>query len=81
MKHFTWDDVKPWSSSDGCIFADRTELLDSNDGKLPPSGYGNKIKTGLQIKFCGKLYRLYATSWSNVASVWFKVDGKKISVN
>lgn len=45
------------------------------------SGYGHKLITALKIDFEGKLYRLYATCFSNVASVWFTYRGERIYVS
>lgn len=45
------------------------------------SGYGKRLNTGLKINYCGKLYRIYATCFSNVASCWFTVRGRKIYVD
>lgn len=44
------------------------------------SGYGSKLTTQRKINFNGKLYRIYATCYSNVASNWFTVKGQKIFV-
>lgn len=45
------------------------------------TGYGRKLNTGRKIAYNGREYRLYATCYSNNASVWFTVQGKKIYVS
>lgn len=45
------------------------------------SGYGMKLNSGYKIDFNGKLYRVYATCISNVASNWFTTKGKRIYVD
>ena len=82
MKLFTEADVVH-----GRICAGRADLVEA----LTPwqrrglqqtrSGYGAKLNTGLKINYGGKLRRLYATCYSNVASVWFCVKGVKIHVS
>lgn len=44
------------------------------------TGYGARLNTGYKISFCGKLYRVYCTVYSNAGTCWFKVKGKKIIV-
>lgn len=42
------------------------------------TGYGAKLTTRWKINYCGKLYRVYATCCSNIASLWFTVKGERI---
>lgn len=69
------------------IYADRSELISD-----PPewmkrglqetaSGYGKRLNSGLKINYCGKLYRIYVTIFSNAGSSWFKTKGRKIFVD
>lgn len=82
MKEFTGDDV-----SNGRIFADRSELIfaplewQKRGLQETASGYGSRLNTGMKIRFDGRDYRLYATCFSNVSSVWFTVRGRKIYVD
>ncbi len=82
MKQFTWADTIPWAGELG-LFADRSELVehDDSDLKRSPDGYGRNQPTGLQIHFEGRLYSLKADCFSNVASVHFRCQKKKIFVN
>lgn len=45
------------------------------------TGYGNRLNTGRKISFNGKLFRLYATCYSNVTSVYFTTRGRRIFVS
>jgi len=45
------------------------------------SGYGSKLATRWKIHFEGKLWRIYATCFSNAVSHWFTVKGRTIYVN
>jgi hypothetical protein len=93
MKLFTNADLVPFSTLDvipnalGTIYAERAELVHAplwwhKQGLTQTaSGYGRKLTTENKINFCGKLYRLYVTIYSNVGSVWFTVKGKKIFVS
>ena len=45
------------------------------------SGYGRKLNSGLKIQFCGKLYRIYVTCFSNSGTAWFTAKGKRYSVD
>ena len=45
------------------------------------TGYGKRLNTGYKISFEGRLYRVYASHFSNAASCWFKVMGRTIYVN
>lgn len=50
------------------------------------SGYGRKLTTEWKIHYAsspltvGRLYRIYATCFSNVASHWFMCKGQKIFI-
>ena len=44
------------------------------------SGYGTKLTTRYKHKHNGRLYRVYATCISNVASYWILAKGKKIFI-
>lgn len=44
------------------------------------TGYGRRLNTGRKIDYNGRHYRLYATCFSNNASIWFKVKGRIIYV-
>lgn len=44
------------------------------------SGYGRKLNSGYKISYCGKLYRVYITIFSNSGSSWFVAKGQKIFV-
>lgn len=45
------------------------------------SGYGAKLTTHYKILFNGKLYRVYATCHSNVASHWFTCKKRRIYIS
>lgn len=45
------------------------------------TGYGGKLTTQNKALFNGKLYRIYATCWSNVATCWFTVKGQQHIIN
>ena len=45
------------------------------------SGYGMRLNSGYKINFCGKLYRVYVTQFSNAGSCWFKCNGRTIFVS
>lgn len=86
-RQFTDRDVQPWAGQKG-LFADwQTELIDApldwqKQGlQQTATGYGNKLTTRHKINFNGKEYRLYATCYSNAASIWFTVKGQRIYVN
>ena len=82
MKQFTDADL-----SNGRIYADHADLVDAQPAWMKAglqqtaSGYGARLNTGRKIHFNGKLYRLYATCFSNAASVWFTVRGQRIHVS
>ena len=42
------------------------------------TGYGVKLTTRRKIRYKGRLRRVYATCFSNVASCWIQVKGEKI---
>ncbi len=43
------------------------------------NGYGRKLPTRYMLSFnCGRFRRIYATCFSNVASYWVIVSGKKL---
>ena len=81
-KLFTQADVV-----NGRIFADGADLIEApmwwhlRGLTQTATGYGRKLNTGRKINFNGRAYRLYATCFSNNASVWFTVRGVKISVS
>lgn len=88
MKQFTIANTRPH----GCIAnalilsADRTELVHAPTDwqkrglQQTASGYGRKLNSGFKIHFDGKLRRLYATCYSNAASVWFEFKGQTVYV-
>ena len=87
MKLFTDTDLQRTDTQFPTVYADRSELVTD---MLPwqkrglqetATGYGAKLTTSLKINFNDKLYRIYCTCYSNAASVWFKVKGRKIFVN
>ena len=86
-KLFTDADVISSAFRDGTpyhrISCDSSELVDDSvyAVKQTGDGYGRKLNTGRKINFNGKLYRLYATCFSNAASVWFVAKGRKIFVD
>ncbi len=43
-------------------------------------GYGNKIRTIYKVEHEGKLFRVFATCFSNCASHWIMTKGKKLFV-
>ena len=91
MKLFTNSDVKPH----GAIAGAGSLVIESHHGDLvhcpldwqklglqkTASGYGAAIPSQWKISFCGKLYRIYSTCYSNAASCWFKSNGRTIYVN
>ena len=44
------------------------------------SGYGRRLTTRYKIPHGGRLYRVYATCFSNVASFWIRSKGHKLHV-
>jgi hypothetical protein len=90
MKVFTQNDVQPHGAAlpdCGSLSSEKNDLvyspLDWQRAGLSQTatGYGRKLTTQSKINFCGKLYRIYATCFSNAGSYWFIVKGKKIFVN
>lgn len=87
MKKFTAADVQDLASEFPRIYLDSSELVDAPlwwhlEGlSQTASGYGRKLTTSHKIHYEGKLYRIYATCFSNAASHWFTVKGKRIYVN
>ncbi len=87
MKAFTQADIVNHGGGYQRIYADSADLVDSQPDWMKrglqqtASGYGKQLNTGRKINFNGKLYRLYATCFSNVASIWFTVRGTKIYVS
>jgi hypothetical protein len=92
MRNFTESDVKRWTTSNGKpmakIYFDTTK--DLVECMLPwqkkglqetSTGYGGKLTSSYKIQYCGKLYRLYVTCYSNCASHWFTVKGQTIYVD
>ncbi len=43
-------------------------------------GYGRKIRTIWKVEHEGKLYRVYATSFSNCVSHWILAKGEKLFI-
>jgi hypothetical protein len=79
-KEFKWQDV---DFSDPELLRIRLDLH-TDAVKLPlewqklglqqtRSGYGSKLTTEYMIHFCGRMRRVYATCFSNVASHWFEL--------
>ncbi len=42
------------------------------------SGYGNKLTTKYKVKYQGRMRRVYAVCYSNVASYYIFVKGEKL---
>lgn len=86
-KQFTEKDVEDIGSGYPRIYCDTSELIDAPTDwqkaglQETASGYGRRLNTGRKINFNGKQYRLYATCFSNCASVWFKTKGRTIYVS
>ncbi len=86
-RQFTIEDVSNADSQFPHIYANREELIDApmwfhkRGLQQTASGYGRRLNTGKKIKFNDKAYRLYATCYSNAASVWFVANGKRIYVS
>jgi hypothetical protein len=47
---------------------------------LNVDGYGRKIRTIWKVPFKGRLYRVYATCFSNVSSHWILSKGEKLFI-
>jgi hypothetical protein len=88
MKQFTDNDVDR-SGKFPTIYTEnyRIELSDCplpwHDSGLQQTatGYGAKLTTAWKINYCGKLYRVYATCYSNAASHWFTAKKERIYIN
>lgn len=86
-KQFTQDDVANPDSKYPRIYCTSADLIDAPTKwqamglQETATGYGRRLNTGLKIDYCGRKYRLYATCFSNCASVWFAVRGRKIYVD
>ena len=86
MKSFSDSDI---TTSGGYerIAADRADLIEAPTEwqkaglQETASGYGSRLNSGLKINFNGRLYRLYATIWSNSGTLWFRSRGRKIIVS
>jgi len=55
-------------------------FLNSKALGMNAQGYGSKITTIYKVPFNGRLYRVYATCFSNVASHWILSKGKKLFI-
>ncbi len=82
----TYSTERGWENQYERISVDKSELVYD-----PPewmrrglqetaSGYGRRLNSGYKINFCGKLYRVYTTIFSNNGTCWFKVKGRQIVV-
>ena len=82
---FTKADIVP--SECQTIYLEREELIEN-----PPTpqmlrlqqttdGYGSKLKTCYKICFEGRQYVIYATCYSNAASLWFTAKGEQIWIS
>lgn len=86
-KQFTENDVEDSGSEFPRIYCDASDLIEAPTSwqkaglQETASGYGMRLNTGRKISFNGREYRLYATCFSNVASVWFVTMGRKIYVS
>ena len=47
---------------------------------MDATGYGKKIRTIYKVEHEGKLFRVFATCFSNCASLWIMTKGKKLFV-
>lgn len=87
MKEFKECDVQPSASWDGRINADRTDLIyaptewQKRGLSETASGYGNRLNSGLKIRFEGRDYRVYVTIFSNCGTCWFQTKERKIIVD
>jgi hypothetical protein len=86
MKEFTEADVVKIGDYER-IYCDRSELVDApmwwhTEGlQQTASGYGKKLNSGLKIHYCGRLYRIYTTIFSNAGTSWFTCKGRRIIVD
>lgn len=90
MKTFTDTDIEPHSAIAG---AGRLSVNYPEDLVHAPldwqrrglqqsaSGYGAKLTTSHKLSLNGKLYRVYSTCYSNAASHWVTVKGRKIFIH
>jgi ABC-type Na+ transport system ATPase subunit NatA len=87
MRQFTDSDLHNADSKYPALYANRIDLVDSplqwqvRGLQQTATGYGRRLTMREKIHYNGRLYRLYATCYSNVASVWFVAMGRKIYVN
>lgn len=88
MKAYTEQDLQPWAGSSGIsVDNHRTDLVSHPLAwqklglQQTATGYGSKLVTEWMISYCGKLYRVYATCYSNAASHWFVAKGRKIFIH
>jgi len=87
MRDFTTLDVQDLDSAFPRISAEQSDLVEAPTKwqamglQETATGYGRRLNTGRKISFEGRFYRLYATCFSNVASVWFRTKGKTIYVS
>lgn len=44
------------------------------------TGYGRRLTTRYKVRYEGRLYRVYATCFSNVASNWIVAKGAKLHI-
>ena len=91
MKHYTEQDVEPSGAMPGAGKID-TENYREDCQHSPlawqrrglqetATGYGARLNTGYKINFCGRLYRVYCTCYSNSGTCWFKAKGRTIIVS
>jgi hypothetical protein len=87
MKHFNETDVVNNGAGLERIAADRDDLIDDPPAWMKhglqetASGYGKRLNSGLKISFCGRVYRIYVTIFSNSGTAWFKTRGRRIIVS
>jgi hypothetical protein len=69
------------------INADRADLVYDppqwmNQGLTQTaSGYGARLNSGYKIHYCGRVYRIYVTCYSNSGTSWFVARGRRIIVS
>ena len=72
---------------DYSVAADNVDLIESplewqkRGLRQTATGYGSKLTTHYKVPFNGKQYRVYATCFSNCATLWFTVNGKRYIVD
>jgi hypothetical protein len=87
MKKFTVADVHDIDSEFPRIYLDNSELVDAplwwhkKGLSQTASGYGRKLTTSHKINYEDRFYRVYATCFSNAASLWFTAKGKRIYIS